>query len=236
MSKLKKPRVKRGSPRAVAFTRLSEYYKYRSRSENAPDDLTLAMQGQPHITTGLKEAPGGIDAVINALRAFDNPDAQSFIALYDSFGKVDHDWLSLEEFAVASDIGSSRLLGLAVEALAAYGRSVSQVILWAGMPTLVKRATERALTKNGIEDTNMLFKAASFIPTPRGPSFAVQVNNQLPEPKEESRPWDPEAQLRGIQAAWGESKALPPVQPEHEPLAPTLESLHDHTADVLDAD
>ncbi len=237
MPKLKKPRVQRADKRTLAFTRLCEYYRHRTRDENAPHDLEMALQGQPQVTNGLKEAVGGLDAVLNALRAFDNHDAQAFMAFHDGLLKTDRQYLTLEEIAVAADLGSSRLLGLSVEALRAYGQSVSQVILWAAMPSLVKQSVKRAHAPLGGNDVDRLFKAASFVPTPKGPSFALQVNNQLPAPKDENvRPWDPQAQLEAIQSSWGASKAALPPAPEHESLSPTLESLHDRTTDLLDAE
>jgi hypothetical protein len=197
----------------------------------------VALQGQPTVTEGLKQAPGGLIAVLNALRAFDNPDAQAFVALHDSITPTDRKFLSLEEIAVAADVGSSRLLGVAVEALRAYGQSISQVILWAGMPKIVKRAVRNAAQEKYAADREMVFKAAAFVPVPKGSNVAVQVNNQLPAPKEEIvRPWDPAAQLQGIQEAWGGRKSLPAPTVEHEALTPTLESLQDRTAGILDAD
>ena len=236
MAKLRKPRVDRKADdrRAAAFTRLCETYRSRSRADSAPSDLNLALQGQPVVTEGLKEAYGGIKAVITALRAFDNPEAQAFITLYDSISATDRLYLSLEEIAVAADVGSSRLLGVSVEALKAYGQSVSQVILWAGMPKIVKKSVE--LAGEGLAyHSEMMMKAAAFVPVPKSSSVAVQVNNQLPVPEREEtvRPWDPERHLQGIQAAWGETRSLPPSV-EHEPLSPTLESMQERTTDVLD--
>ena len=228
---------KKRSPRVEAFTRLSELFANRNREEGDETDLSLAMQGEPKITPSLKMAHGGLGTVLTALRAFDDPDAQQFMELHDSLTATDRSKLSLEEIAVAADIGASRLLGVATEALSAYGASVSQIILGASLPAIVRKSVTLAKTTRGILDREMMLKAGAVLPIPKGSQVAInqQVINQASEVEPKSlKPWDQESRLREIQAAWGESKGSLPPKPPHEPLSPALDKLQDRATGALE--
>ena len=230
---------KRLSQRKEAFARLSEIFANRSCAEGDETDLTLAMQGEPEITSSLKMAHGGLRTVLEALRAFEDEDAQAFIELHDSLSKRDRMELSLEEIAVAADIGASRLLGVATEALKAYGQSVSQIILGASLPHIVRKSVKLALTTKGISDREMMLKAGAVLPIPKGSQIAIQQVNQLPEPQEskgELPPWDQEAQLRKIREAQGEIKQLPQVSHTQQPIPPSVDSIQQMAAEVLAQD
>jgi len=231
------PPLKDAGERKRAFTSLCERFKHRTRAEDAPDDLELAMQGQPTVTPGLKEAPGGIPAVLTALRAFDNPDAQAFMTFYDSLTITEQRHLKLEEIAVAADVGSRHLLGLAAEALCAYGTAVNQILIWAGMPKITKRILKNAMTEKGAFAQEMVWKASGVLPVPKGAQIALQQINQLPpaeEPKQ-LKPWNQESHLREIAEAMGDRGALPTgIRPPHEPLPDALNTMQERTVEVLE--
>jgi hypothetical protein len=234
--KRKRTPVKRKrDPRKEAFTRLSEQFAKRSREADDETNLSSAMEGQPKVTSSLKMASGGLPVVLNALRAFDDEDAQQFIALHDSLSYTDRRHLTLEEIAVAADIGASRLLGVATEALQAYGTSVSQIILGASLPKIVKKSVAMAQTSKGMFDREMMLKAGAVLPIPKGSQIAIQQVNTpvLAEAGSESLPpWDQEARLRAVHSAWGETKALPsPTHPQ--PIPASVDSIQQRTVEAL---
>jgi hypothetical protein len=232
----KHPREK-GDRRAEALSRLQ--IKYQENSENdEPRNLLNDLDGQPIVTPILKQAEGGTASVLDALRAYEDEDAQEFIALHDSLTKTDRKFLSLEEIAVASGIGSARLLELSTSAMLNYGQSSVKIFLAASMHKVVHAAVKAASTGTPIIDDkgnpvrddkgNLLLagygdiramelvgKMTGLVPTPKGAHIAIQ--NNVGE-KAESAPagyFDPGEHLRSIRNITDPMR-LP--APPHEPV------------------
>src|SRR5271165_4695853 len=92
-------------------------YRLKERYENENDGELFNPSMEPIITPLLKAADGGIDRILEALRAYDDDDAREFVELYDSLSGKDRQYLTLEEISVASGIGSLRLAEISQSAM-----------------------------------------------------------------------------------------------------------------------
>jgi hypothetical protein len=236
MAKLKRPR--NHDMRKTAVKRLAEKFEHRSCAADDETDFFVAMEGQPEVTSCLKMASGGLQVVMEALRCFDDEDAQQFMEMYDSLTPTDRKRLKLEEIAVAADIGSSRLLGVATEALKSYGQNVSRIILGASLPKIVRKSVQMAMTPSGLSDRKMMLEAAAFVPRGQTSQIAIQQVNNPPATVDNPSalpPWDQEAQLRRIREAHGEMKGLPPAS-HSQPIPASVDTIQQRATEVLSQD
>jgi hypothetical protein len=236
MAKLK--RTRSHDMRKTAVRKLAERFEHRSCAADDETDFFVAMEGQPEVTSCLKMASGGLRIVLEALRCFDDEDAQQFMELYDSLTPTDRKYLKLEQIAVAADIGASRLLGVATEALKAHGQNVSRIILGASLPKIVSKSVQMALTPSGLNDRKMMLEAAAFVPRGNAQIAIQQVNNppvSQGELKGQLTDWDQEVQLRRIREAHGDMKSLPPIS-HSQPIPASVDSIQQRTTEVLSQD
>ena len=151
-------------------------YRLKERFENENEGEIFDASGEPVITPLLKSADGGIERILEAMRAYDDDDAREFIELYDSLTKKDRQYLSLEEIAVASGIGSLRLAEIAQSAMIMHGQLTTKLLLASNMSKIVNTSIKQALTPKGLADREMMLKAGGVLPVPKGAQIAIQTN------------------------------------------------------------
>lgn len=135
--------------------------------------------GVPQISHILKHAEHGLAQVIDALRGYDEEDAQDFIEKYDSLSPSDRARLSIEEICVAAGVKTLDLLGCATKALVLESQTVSSIIAATSHYRVVNKTVKMALEDGGHRDREMLHTATGFLPSPKGSTFInkVQVAN-----------------------------------------------------------
>lgn len=118
--------------------------------------------------------------VIDALRGYDEEDAQNFIAKYDSLAAFDRPRLSVEQIATAAGIRTLDLLAAATKALFIENQTVASIIASTSHPKVVKKTVQMALQDGGHRDREMIHIAQGFLPSPKGSIFInqrIQVAN-----------------------------------------------------------
>jgi hypothetical protein len=151
-------------------------FRLKERFENENEGEVFDPSGEPIITPLLKAADGGIERILEAMRAYDDDDARDFIELYDSLSGKDKQYLSLEEIAVASGIGSLRLAEIAQSAMIMHGQLTTKLLLASNMSKIVSTSIKQALTPKGLADREMMLKAGGIMPVPKGATIAIQNN------------------------------------------------------------
>lgn len=126
------------------------------------------MVGVPRITYMLEKAEGGLEQVIEALRASDEEEAIAFIAKYDDLSDSDRARVSIEEISVAAGVRTIDLLGVATKALFQQSQTVAAIITATGHEEVVKKSIQMALQDKGIRDREMIHTATGFLPVPKG--------------------------------------------------------------------
>jgi hypothetical protein len=151
-------------------------FRLKERFENDNEGEVFDASREPIITPMLKSADGGIERVMEALRAYDDDDARDFIDIYDDLTNKDRQYLTLEEVAVASGIGSLRLAEIAQSAMIMHGQLTTKLLLASNMSKIVSTSIKQALTPKGLADREMMLKAGGIMPVPKGAQIAIQNN------------------------------------------------------------
>lgn len=212
-------------------------YRLKERFENDSDGELFDPTMEPIITPLLKAAEGGIDRILEALRAYDDEDAREFVTLYDSLSGKDREYLTLEEISVASGIGSLRLAEIAQSAMIMHGQLTTKLLLASNMSKIVNTSIQQALSPKGTFDREMMLKAGGVLPVPKGATIAIQ-NNVTPSEKADSKVVDAPAyltsseRLKAIHDAV-EVRRLPvPASPPVE-KGGIIDALHHQVAEVI---
>lgn len=129
----------------------------------------------PEITPVLKQAEGGLPAVLAALRFSNDLSAQHFVEKYDAVPVGDRAKLSWEAICLATEVDPSHLLGAAILALQTHSANTVRIIAVTNHPKLVRKRVEYAMLPGGDRDRNALDTAVGFLPSPKGPTFITQV-------------------------------------------------------------
>jgi hypothetical protein len=216
-----------------AFAQLKEKWDGSEGEEFDPSS-------EPIITPRFKYAEGGIPYVLEALRSHDEEDARTFMELYDSLSQRDRQYLSLEEIAYASGIGSLRLAEIATSATIVHGQMASKLILATAMPGIVRTSVRLAKTAKGGFDREMMLKAGGVLPVPKGAQIAIQNNvsaeNSETKVKEAEPAWlDAGDRLRMIHAAV-EPRRLPSPSSTPINIGGRLDHMQSDVAEVLSGD
>ncbi len=126
--------------REEALTRL------RERWQKDHEDEAWEAEMEPVVTPMLRGADGGIRSVLDAVRAYDDADAQAFLEVYDALTVLDRKRLRLEDIAFASGIGSLRLAEIAQTALFLYADTQTKLLISSAMhkvtKSIIKAATD----------------------------------------------------------------------------------------------
>lgn len=134
----------------------------------------------PQISHILKHAERGLPQVIDALRGYDEEDAQAFIQKYDSLSLSDQKHLTIEDICVAAEIRTLDLLASATKALVLESQTASAIIAATSHYKVVRKTVAMANTDGGHRDREMIHLATGFLPSPKGSTFInqrVQVAN-----------------------------------------------------------
>ena len=126
------------------------------------------LENVPLVTPLLANATEGLPQVLAALRSSDDPDALAFIQKYDSLSRSDLKRVKWEAIAVASGIGSMRLLEISVSALLRQQQTIGQIISATSHAAVVKKSIAVALTDYGVKDREMMLNARGFLPVAKG--------------------------------------------------------------------
>jgi hypothetical protein len=133
------------------------------------------MRGVPRITHLLEQADGGTATVVAALRLCDDDDACKFLEKYDSISESDKGRLSIEEIAVAAEVGTKRLLELAVSSLVEDSKSAGAIIAASFHPKVVRASARYAMTPLGDADRKLFLSATGFTPQTKNAGGGVFV-------------------------------------------------------------
>ena len=215
--------------RKQALAKLEKYFL------DAHEGEEFSLDGQPTITPLLKNADGGIETILEALRAYDDDDARDFMALYDGLTPTDRQFVSLEEIAAASGIGSLRLGEIAQSAMFVAGKLKENLIFWSNAAEIVKTSVANAKTKRGVADREWALKKMGYIPLPKGTQINVPVQVNVNEKKPEQIAQaevvylDSGQRLRAIHEAV-EARRLPAPKTEPIDVGGPLDAMQSRTA------
>lgn len=162
--------------RGAAQFRTEALARLKARFESENDGEEFDATNEPTITPLLKSADGGIPRIIEALRAHDEEDARDFIEIYDSLTATDRKYLTLEEIAVASGIGSLRLGEVAQSAMILHGQLTTKLLLASSMSKVVAASLKEAVKPKGLVDREWMLKSGGILPVPKGAQIAIQTN------------------------------------------------------------
>jgi Holliday junction resolvasome RuvABC endonuclease subunit len=242
----------RRNRRKEALFRLRQRWERDSEGDFDPS-------GEPVITPALKVAPGGIRAVLEALRAYSDEDARTFIRFHDSITRTDRIHLKIEEIAYASGVGTLRFAEVAQSAMLVAGRLKTSLLLAAAMPVVMKSTIKAATdevpitaydaeigknvvvgkTSGDVKAMEMFHKMSGMMPLPKGAQIAMQFNlsDQDQEKPALAGPlWKtPEERLREIQDMI-EPKRLPSPESKPVPLGGHIDQMQTETVELLRED
>lgn len=132
----------------------------------------LALRSAPEITPMLKNAEGGLKAVLGAMRfSADDPTIQSFLDKYDSIPVGDREKLSWEAIALAAGLDLRVFLGSAMLALQSQAVNMVKIIAMTSHHKITKARVRFGLLPSGEKDRTALDTAMGFLPSPKGPTF-----------------------------------------------------------------
>ena len=134
------------------------------------------LVGIPKISHILRNAEGGLPQVIDALRGYDEEDAQKFIEKYDHLSASDRKHLTIEQICVGAGVKTLDLLGCATKALVMESQTVSAIIAATSHSKVVRKTVKMAEQDGGHRDREMLHIATGFLPSPKGSTF---INNRI---------------------------------------------------------
>jgi hypothetical protein len=243
-----KPKRER-NPKADALARL------RARWEQDHEDAEWKPEKEPAIGQMLRAVPGGIPAVIAALRLHSDPDAVSFIQTYNSLPEDYRRRVCIEDIAFASGFGSLRLAEVAQTAMFLYGQMKTKLLLFSAMPEVmqatIKAATDEVpivafdaklganrvvgRTNGDVRAMEMFHKMSGMMPLPKGAPIAIQNNfgEQEQEKPKASPLWKtPEERLREFQDMT-EPKRLPSPESKPLPLGGHIDTMQAETVEIL---
>ena len=132
----------------------------------------LALRSAPEITPLLKNAQGGLKAVLGAMRfTVDDPSIAAFLEKYDSIPVGDRERVSWEAIALAAGIDLRVFLGSAMLALQSQAVNTVKIIAMTNHPKITAARVKYGLLPSGEKDRTALDTAMGFLPSPKGPTF-----------------------------------------------------------------
>jgi hypothetical protein len=132
----------------------------------------LALRSSPEITPMLKNAEGGLKAVLGAMRfVADDPTIAAFLEKYDSTPTCDKEMVSWEAIALAAGIDLRVFLGSAMLALQSQAVNMVKIIAMTSHPKITRARVKYGLLPSGEKDRTALDTAMGFLPSPKGLTF-----------------------------------------------------------------
>jgi hypothetical protein len=130
-----------------------------------------ALAAAPQVTDLLRQADGGINQVLAAMRFAQDDVICTFLKKYDSIPVGDRRNLPFEAIALAAEIDISHLLGSIMVALERQAVNAVKIIAMTGHPKITAARVEYGQMPFGERDRTALDTAMGFLPSPKGPTF-----------------------------------------------------------------
>jgi hypothetical protein len=154
------------------------------------------LEGMPDVTTKVKQGAGSVKKAIEALRADDSEDAQSFLEKYDSVSESDRQRLKLEDFVAVSGLSARDFIETLTGALMQQCQDVTKMMVAVAQPKVIaatiKAATDQVpivafsqlmgknivvgKTNGDTKAMELFHKATGFLPTPKGSNTTINLN------------------------------------------------------------
>jgi len=144
------------------------------RAQQALSRLGVDLQvlrSSPEITPLLKNAEGGLKAVLGAMRFSSDPSIVGFLAKYDSVPSGDRAKLSWEAIGIAAGVNLQQLGWAAISAVEQHSAGVTKMLLVSSQPKIMKARIKYGLLPSGEKDRTAAQMASGVIPSPKGPTF-----------------------------------------------------------------
>ncbi len=131
------------------------------------------LQRTPRLTEICREAHGGLDAVIRAMRLSFDPSVEAFLREYDAAHPQDREIVPWEAFAMLARVDIRQLLGAIILALREQSVQMVKVIAITSHPATMRARVQSAMWPgpDGVRDRNALDQALKFLPTSKGTTF-----------------------------------------------------------------
>lgn len=132
----------------------------------------VALRSAPEITSTLKNAEGGMKAVLGAMRFnSQDPSVAAFLEKYDSIPSGDRDKLSWEAVGLAAGVNLQQLGWAAITALEQHCAGITKVLLVSSQPKIMRARIKYGLLPSGEKDRTAAQTASGVLPSPKGPTF-----------------------------------------------------------------
>lgn len=132
----------------------------------------LALRAAPEITPLLKNAEGGLKAVLGAMRfCADDPSIQIFLEKYDAIPSGDREKLSWEAIALSAGLDLRVFLGAAMLAMQSHAMNTVKIIAMTNHPKITAARVKYGLLPSGEKDRTALDTTLGVLPSPKGPTF-----------------------------------------------------------------
>lgn len=129
------------------------------------------LEAAPRITPLLKQARGGLKAVLSAMRSMPDEVIAAFLDKYDAVSPRDRESLPFEAIALAAGVDMNHLLGSTLLALQAQSVNTVKIIAMTSHPAITRARVKYALMASGERDRTAMDTAMGFLPSPKGPTF-----------------------------------------------------------------
>lgn len=144
----------------------------------------------------LKEAEGGLPAVLNAMRFSQDPVILKFLKAYKLGNEIDHHIIPWEAWAVKARVDIPALLGSIMIALRQQSVNTIKIVSITTHPDVVRATVKNAMTPKGHRDRENLHTALGFLPRAKGATFidkyfAGTVGSSIPDDNESPQPDKP---------------------------------------------
>lgn len=129
------------------------------------------MAAAPRISPLLRQAEGGIEQVLMAMRFAPDPVTAAFLEKYDALPVGDREHLPLEAIALAAGVELPHLLGSILVALQAQSVNTVKIIALTAHPKITAARVRFGQHALGERDRTALDTALGLLPSPKGPTF-----------------------------------------------------------------
>lgn len=145
---------------------------------------------EPEITEMLRQAAGGLDAVLKAMRFSDDPSVKAFFNAYDQTSPDVKNALPWEALCIKHSINTEQFFGAVTIALQRHSANIVKVLITSHHPETMKARIRNAKTARGVKDRDAIDIALGLLPTPKGQTIINNVSTRdgagssRPEPEQ----------------------------------------------------
>lgn len=130
------------------------------------------VESAPSMSLLLKEADGGLKAVMIAMRFnLQNETIKKFIETYDAIPSGDRERIPWEAVVIAADLDFDTFYGAAGFSIASYASNKSKIILSSSHPKIARARIKYGLMAGGEKDRTAIDTMVGALPSPKGPTF-----------------------------------------------------------------